>query len=45
MKKIILDTNCLISSVSDRNTNQQEKIAALFNKTNADKLQVSAMVV
>ncbi|GAB6193886.1 PIN domain-containing protein [Desulfocastanea catecholica] len=33
MKKIIIDTNCLISFVSDRNADQQEKIAALFNKT------------
>ena len=32
MKKIIIDTNCLISFVSDRNPGQQEKVASLFNK-------------
>ncbi len=32
MKKIVIDTNCLISFVSDRNPDQQEKIASLFNK-------------
>ncbi len=31
MKKIIIDTNCLISFVSDRNPDQQDKIAVLFN--------------
>lgn len=33
MKKIIIDANCLISFVSDRNPDQQEKVAALFNKS------------
>ncbi len=33
MRKIIIDTNCLISFVSDRNAAQQEKIAALLNKS------------
>lgn len=33
MRKIIIDTNCLISFVSDRNPDQQEKIASLFNKS------------
>ena len=33
MKKIVVDTNCLISFVSDRNPSQQEKVAALFNKS------------
>ena len=32
MKKIIIDTNCLISYVSNRNPDQQEKIAPLFQK-------------
>jgi len=32
MKKIIIDTNCLISFISDRNPGQQEKVALLFNK-------------
>lgn len=32
MKKTVIDTNCLISFVSDRNPGQQEKIAALFDK-------------
>ena len=32
MKKIVIDTNCLISFVSDRNPGQQEKITVLFNK-------------
>lgn len=30
MKKIIIDTNALISFVTDRNLNQQKKIARLF---------------
>ena len=33
MKKIVIDTNCLISFVTDRNPAQQEKIAALFEQT------------
>jgi len=32
MKKIIIDTNCLISFVSDRNIEQQEKISNLFRE-------------
>jgi predicted nucleic-acid-binding protein len=40
MKKIIIDTNCLISFVSDRNANQQEKIAALFNKSRQLKKRI-----
>ena len=32
MKKIVIDTNCLISFVSDRNPDQQERIASLFDK-------------
>jgi len=32
MRKIIIDTNCLISFVSDRNPDQQERIALLFNE-------------
>ena len=30
MKRIIIDTNCLISFVTDRNLEQQQKIARLF---------------
>ncbi len=37
MKKIIIDTNCLISFVSNRNPAQQEKIATLFD--NARRLK------
>ena len=37
MKKIVIDTNCLISFVTDRNPAQQEKIAALFSQ--ASKLK------
>ncbi len=37
MKKIIIDTNCLISFVSNRNQAQQEKIATLFD--NARRLK------
>jgi len=40
MKKIIIDTNCLISFVSDRNPDQQEKIASLFNKSRRLKSMV-----
>ena len=32
MKKIIIDTNCLISFVTDRNVQQQEKISRLFQE-------------
>ena len=31
MKKVIIDTNGLISFVTDRNVSQQQKIAQLFN--------------
>ena len=37
MKKIIIDTNCLISFISDRNPDQQEQVASLFN--NARRLK------
>ncbi len=40
MKKIIIDTNCLIAFVSDRNIGQQEKIAALFNKSRQLKKRI-----
>ncbi len=30
MKKIIIDTNCLLSFVTDRDVNQQEKVSVLF---------------
>jgi predicted nucleic acid-binding protein len=30
MKKIIIDTNCLLSFVTDRNLEQQEKVSKLF---------------
>jgi predicted nucleic-acid-binding protein len=32
MKKIIIDTNCLISFVTDRNVQQQKKISRLFHE-------------
>lgn len=32
MKKIIIDTNCLLSFVSDRNLQQQKKISSLFKE-------------
>ena len=32
MKKIIIDTNCLLSFVTDRNLQQQEKISRLFQE-------------
>ncbi|MCI5157310.1 MAG: type II toxin-antitoxin system VapC family toxin [Candidatus Electrothrix sp. AUS1_2] len=32
MKKIIIDTNCLLSFVTDRNPDQQEKVARLFQE-------------
>ncbi len=34
MKKIVIDTNCLISFVSDRNPDQREKIATFDKKFN-----------
>ncbi len=40
MKKIIIDTNCLISFVSDRNADQQKKTADLFNKTKQLKRKI-----
>ncbi len=39
MKKIIIDTNGLISFVTDRNLNQQKKIARLFQ--DASKLRIT----
>ncbi len=38
MRAIVLDTNCLISFVSDRNPAQQEKVAVLFNKARGLRL-------
>ncbi|MCW5207068.1 PIN domain-containing protein [Desulfobulbus sp. F5] len=32
MKKVILDTNCLLSFVTDRNLEQQEKVSKLFQE-------------
>lgn len=32
MRKIVIDTNCLIPLVSDRSPGQQEKIDAIFNE-------------
>ncbi|MCI5210277.1 MAG: type II toxin-antitoxin system VapC family toxin, partial [Candidatus Electrothrix sp. ATG2] len=32
MKKILIDTNCLMSFVTDRNPTQQEKAYTLFQK-------------
>jgi predicted nucleic acid-binding protein len=40
MKKIIIDTNCLISFVTDRDVDQQKKTAALFNKTKQLKRKI-----
>ncbi len=31
MKKVIIDTNCLLSFVTDRNAAQQEKVSKLFH--------------
>lgn len=31
MKKVIIDTNCLLSFVTDRNVAQQEKVSKLFH--------------
>ena len=39
MKKIIIDTNALISFITDRNAEQQQKISRLF--TDAAKLRLS----
>ena len=41
MKKVIIDTNCLLSFISDRNPDQQEKIASLFNRAK----QLKKMIV
>ncbi|MBW2482915.1 MAG: PIN domain-containing protein [Deltaproteobacteria bacterium] len=41
MKKLIIDTNALISFVTDRNPVQQDKIAALFD--NAARLKVRVL--
>lgn len=32
MKKVIIDTNCLLSFVTDRNLEQQEKVSKLFQE-------------
>ena len=32
MKKIVIDANCLLSFVTDRNAEQQEKISKLFHE-------------
>ncbi len=32
MKKIVIDTNCLLSFVTDRNLEQQEKVFKLFHE-------------
>lgn len=40
MKAIIIDTNCLISFVTDRNPDQQDKIAKLFNDTSRLKTKI-----
>ena len=37
MKKILIDTNCLISFVSDRNLEQQEKVVSLFQQSRRSK--------
>jgi len=42
VKKYIIDTNALISFVTDRNPDQQEKIASLFEQ--AAQLKVSLFV-
>lgn len=40
MKKVIIDTNVLISFVTDRNLAQQKKAAALFNEAAALKNEI-----
>lgn len=40
MKKIVLDTNVLISFLTDRNLAQQEKAAGLFARAAAQQIQI-----
>lgn len=40
MKKIVIDTNCLLSFVTDRNPEQQEKISKLFHEAGQLKVGV-----
>lgn len=40
MKKVIIDTNCLISFVTDRNPTQQKIIATLFDYAQHQKIQI-----
>lgn len=40
MKKYIIDTNALISFLTDRNPDQQERIAAIFEESAVLKAQV-----
>lgn len=41
MKKVIIDTNCLLSFVTDRNVVQQEKVSKLFH----DAAQLKAVIL
>jgi len=41
MKKIVIDTNCMLSFVTDRNLEQQEKISKLLHE--AGQLKVSVL--
>ena len=41
MKKVIIDTNCLLSFVTDRNAAQQEKVSKLFH----DAAQLKAVIL
>lgn len=41
MKKVIIDTNCLLSFVTDRNVAQQEKVSKLFH----DAAQLKAVIL
>jgi len=40
MKKIVIDTNCLLSFVTDRNAEQQEKVFKLFHEASQLKVVV-----
>jgi predicted nucleic-acid-binding protein len=40
MKKVVIDTNCLLSFVTDRNPEQQEKISNLFHEAGQLKVGV-----
>jgi predicted nucleic acid-binding protein len=40
MKKIVLDTNVLISFLTDRNVAQQEKAAAIFSRVAASQTEI-----